>query len=196
MNDFYSNLIDKWQIKNSKILPQISIFNKVRDIPYGSTGEREPEEIVRNNLGSCSGKHILLSNLLRKLGMKTKIATCLHHFEKALPFNETYPKRLKDIINNYNVIDFHHFVRLYVDGSWVALDASWDAPLQYFGFPVNLNWDGRSDTIIAVKPIKFYDDTDDIIMFKQKLLGTLKPQESDVRSEFLKLLTDWLRSIR
>lgn len=33
------------------------------------------------------------------------------------------------------------------------VDATWDLPLEKAGFPVNLHWDGISDTLPAVTPL-------------------------------------------
>jgi hypothetical protein len=36
----------------------------------------------------------------------------------------------------------------------VLVDATWDPPLAKAGFPVNMDWDGYSDTECAVKPLR------------------------------------------
>ena len=197
MNDlFYDNLLKKWCPPLSSMPRFICAFQKIRDIPYGSTGEREPEIIVNNNLGSCSGKHILLNHLFIKLGLQSKIMTCLHHFDQALPTGNKYPRRLQEIIRDHRVIDFHHFIKLKVDQEWFNVDATWDSPLNAYGFPVNLDWQGKGQTTIAVQPIKFYPETDNIIALKEKLISELPPKERSIRAEFLELLTKWFRDIR
>jgi hypothetical protein len=37
---------------------------------------------------------------------------------------------------------------------WVLVDATWDSPLKKAGFPVNEHWDGISDTMCAVLPLR------------------------------------------
>ncbi len=197
MNDlFYDNLLKKWCPPLSATPRFISVFQKIRDIPYGSTGAREPEVIVRNNLGSCSGKHILLDHLFIKLGLQSKIMTCLHHFDLALPTGIDYPQRLQEIIRDHRVLDFHHFIKLKVDGEWFNVDVTWDSPLNAYEFPVNLHWKGRGHTTIAVQPIKFYPETENIIALKEQLIRELPSKERRIRAEFLELLTEWLRDIR
>lgn len=193
---FYKQLLEKWCPRSSPQEALIRIFEAVRDIPYGSTGEREPEKIVYDNLGSCSGKHLLLSNLLHVLGCENKIVTCLHHFNEALPPGNDYPVRFKQILRDHHVIDFHHFVKLKRGHRWLILDATWDSLLHKFGFPVNFGWKGDTDTLIAVKPILFYPETDDLISLKIKLIEELPRQDQEVRAEFMKLLTEWLKEIR
>jgi hypothetical protein len=194
--DFYERILRRWCPKASPEETLICVYEKVRDIPYGSTGERQPEKIVQENLGSCSGKHLLLSNLLTLLGFENKIVTCLHHFNQALPPNNEYPKRFEQILRNHRVIDFHHFVKLKRGTRWLNLDATWDPLLHRFGFPVTFDWKGATDTIIAVKPILFYPESDDLIGLKKKLIAELPQEDQEIRAEFMKLLTDWMKQIR
>lgn len=195
-DNFYEQLLKKWCPQSSPEESLICVFEAVRDIPYGSTGEREPEKIVHENQGSCSGKHLLLSNFLKSLGYENKIVTCLHYFNETLPPRNDYPKRLKEILGTHRVIDFHHFLKLKRGNRWLSLDATWDALLHRFGFPVNLGWKGDTDTLIAVKPIMFYPETDDLISLKIRLIAELPPQDQEIRAKFLRLLTEWLREIR
>ena len=49
----------------------------------------------------------------------------------------------------------HHLAcRVRIDNRWVLVDATWDLPLKRAGFPVNENWDGRADTLCAVKSLQ------------------------------------------
>jgi len=192
--DFYLQLLEQWCEEEEPAF--LCAYRHVRDIPYGSTGERDPKEIVRNNLGSCSGKHVLLSRLLRSADQECKVVTCLHHFNEALPRRDDYPDELKEILDSRPVIDFHHFIRLKRGGRWLDVDATWDRALAAYGFPVNLGWTGEGDTRVAVRPIKFYNSTEDIIALKIRLISELSPEEQRVRSRFMRLLTSWMAEIR
>lgn len=196
VEDFYNKLLARWCDKLPEEQKIIHVFEKVRDIPYGSVGARDPFHIIESNLGSCSGKHILLNDLFRVLGYNSKVKTCLEHFQKSLPPNNNYPSRLQKIINNYQIIDFHHFVSVERGGRWISVDATWDLPLEKYGFNINRGWDGNSDTILAVEPISFFPDTEDIIGLKERLVAEMDPFARELRAEFLALLTDWLRIIR
>ena len=195
-NSFYEQLLNKWCPNTSAEESLIRVFKAVRDIPYGSTGEREPEKIVNENLGSCSGKHLLLSRLFDLLGVENKIVTCLHHFNEALPVGNDYPDHFKQIFHNHNIIDFHHFVKLKRSGRWLNIDATWDCHLHNFGFPVNFGWKGYNDTTVAVRPIRFYPETDDLIELKIRLLNELPQHDKAIRAKFLSMLTEWLKEIR
>jgi len=193
---FYEELIKEWCPQFSPQKACICVFEKVRDIPYGSTGERNPENIVVEKLGSCSGKHILLNNLFQLLGFESKVLTCSHYFNDALPSCNEYPEPLQEILQNYRVIDFHHFIKLKKGNKWLNVDATWDAPLKDYGFPVNMIWKGDASTIIAVHPVTFYPETNNIIGLKKKLIAKLSPQDREIRTEFMRLLTNWLSKIR
>jgi hypothetical protein len=195
-DNFYDQLLKKWCPHSSPEEALVCVFENVRDIPYGSTGEREPEKIVHENLGSCSGKHLLLSNLLKSIGYDNKIVTCFHYFDEVIPRGNDYPKRFKEILSTHRVIDFHHFVKLKRGKQWLNLDATWDALLHHFGFPVNFGWKGNTDTMVAVKPIRFYPETDDLIGLKVRLIAEMHKEDREIRAEFLRLLTEWLREIR
>lgn len=191
----YQELIELWCKGLSLEKTLVKIFKKVRDIPYGSTGERDPQKILKAKLGSCSGKHLLLKELFELLGYQAKIITCYHHFDEALPRRE-YPEALQNLITEHTVIDFHHFIQIKRNNRWVVVDATWDTPLKAYGFPVNTDWDGNTDTQLAVKPIKFYPEVDNLIAFKKQLIEELEPEEREVRRRFLDLLTEWFTTLR
>lgn len=193
---FYKNLLEEWCPESSLTARIICAFQMVRDIPYGSIGEREPQQILRSNLGSCSGKHVLLNGLFRTLGIDSKILTCLHHFNEALPQGNPYPKKLQKIVSRYKVLDFHHYIKMRVGQKWVNVDATWDIHLKNYGFPVNVDWDGKSNTTVAVRAIKFFPQNDDIASLKKRLINGLSPEDREVRAEFLEIFTQWLKEIR
>jgi hypothetical protein len=74
------------------------IYHAVRKIPYGSTGERDPVKIIANNLGSCSGKHILLRDLLREVDWEAEIITMFTHFNRGVP-HPAMPADLRAMID-------------------------------------------------------------------------------------------------
>jgi hypothetical protein len=84
----------------------------VRRIPYGSTGERDPVRIIANNLGSCSGKHILLRDVLRETGREAEIITMFTHFNRGIPSHPAMPPDLRAMVEGEDVCDFHHYVRV------------------------------------------------------------------------------------
>lgn len=192
----YKRILKAWCPHLSPEEALVCAFKRVRDIPYGSIGERKPQQIIQRNLGSCSGKHLLLSRLFETQGYDTRIVTCMHYFNDAMPSGNVYPTPLLNILSKERVIDFHHYVLLKRAGTWLTVDATWDIGLSALGFPVNTSWNGRTDTALAVVPVKYYDDTNDLIGLKKKLLSELPPHDRRVRLEFMRALTQWLESVR
>src|SRR5215469_2669705 len=94
------------------------VYHAVRKIPYGSTGERNPVKVIANNLGSCSGKHILLRDLLREVGWQAEIITMFTYFNRGIPSNPAMPAELRAMIEGEVVCDFHHYVRVQMREGW------------------------------------------------------------------------------
>lgn len=133
----------------------ISIFDHIRDIPYSlsvpmTDPATAPEQILNLGKGYCAPKHYLLAEMYRRLGYEVVYAT--------FPFlwndpDLVYPPELRQHAAGLPVA--HHLAcRVRIDSRWVLVDATWDPPLARGGFPVNMQWDGHSDTLCAVKPLQ------------------------------------------
>ena len=55
-------------------------FALVRDMPYRRASSRRPEAIVEEWQGTCSGKHYLLADVFRELGLVTTVVMATHRF--------------------------------------------------------------------------------------------------------------------
>jgi hypothetical protein len=168
------------------------VYHAVRKIPYGSTGERNPVKVIANNLGSCSGKHILLRDLLREAGWEAEIITMFTHFNRGIPSHPAMPVDLRAMIDGDEVCDFHHYVRVRMGEDWRKLDATWHDALIPYGFPVNRDWDGEGDTVLAATPIREYPPVEDLVARKEQLLTELTPEEREFRAKFFTRLTEWM----
>jgi hypothetical protein len=171
------------------------VYHAVRKIPYGSTGERNPVKVIANNLGSCSGKHILLRDLLREVGWEAEIITMFTHFNRGLPSHPAMPAELRAMIAGEDVCDFHHYVRVRMREGWHKLDATWHDALISYGFPVNRDWKGHSDTVLAATPIREYPAVEDLVAWKKQLLTQLTPEQRDFRAKFFTTLTEWMMTL-
>ncbi len=108
------------------------------------------EWILVAGRGSCIPKHYLLADIYRQLGFEVVFAT--------FPFlwnnpDLRYPPELRKLATSLPVA-YHLACRVRIDNRWVLVDATWDPLLARGGFPVNEDWDGRSDTRCAVKPLQ------------------------------------------
>lgn len=173
----------------------VSVFHAVRNIPYGSTGAREPAEVIRRNQGSCSGKHLLLRDLLRAEGFEVEIITMFTYFNRGVPVHEDFPEELRHLCREADVPDYHHYVRVRHDGEWLKLDATWHDPLAAYGFPVNSAWDGKGDTILAAQAIEEHPNVEDLIAYKMKLIDSLSPEDRERRARFFGLMTEWIATL-
>lgn len=171
------------------------VYHAVRNIPYGSTGERNPVKVIANNLGSCSGKHILLRDLLREVGWEAEVITMFTHFNRGIPSHPAMPAELRAMIDGEDVCDFHHYVRVRMSEGWRKLDATWHDALIPYGFPVNRDWKGQSDTVLAATPIREYPAVEDLVAWKQQLLAQLTPQQREFRGKFFRRLTEWMMAL-
>jgi hypothetical protein len=171
------------------------LYHAVRNIPYGSVGERDPEKVITNNVGSCSGKHILLRDLLRQTGRDAEIITIFAHFNRGVPSHPAMPADLRAMIDGDPVCDFHHYVRVREDHHWLKLDATWHDALMPFGFPVNRNWRGTGDTVLAATPVREYSAVEDLAAWKAELLAQLSPAEHEKRTRFFGRLTEWMATL-
>ena len=189
----YANFLKDRVRGTSPTLPEV--YHAVRRIPYGSTGERDPVKIIANNLGSCSGKHILLRDLLRESGWTTEVVTMFTHFNRDMPSHPSMPADLRTMIEGPDVCDFHHYVRVRVDDRWLKLDATWHDELIPFGFSVNSNWKGDEDTRLAARPLKEYPAVEDLAAWKVQMLTELTDKQRDLRSRFFHRVTEWMMTL-
>jgi hypothetical protein len=133
----------------------ISVFEHIRDIPYSLTvpmtdPDTAPEQVLSLKKGYCGPKHYLLAEMYRRMGYEVVYAT--------FPFlwndpDLLYPTELRQLATGLPVAR-HLACRVRINNRWVLVDATWDLPLKRAGFPVNENWDGRADTLCAVKSLQ------------------------------------------
>lgn len=193
MHSEFQNIIKKWTKNQSIEAKIITIFEKVRDIPYGSIGSRNPLEVYHKNMGTCSGKHALLKVLYLELGIPVKDFIIMHSFNK-LPI--TYPDIIKELLDKTTIIDPHNFIKIKRDNKWISVDATWDLSLKKYGFCVNENWDGKSNMNISVTKGGAIFETDMPIVLKKELLHNFSKKSQIDRKLFLEELTKWFRLLR
>jgi hypothetical protein len=169
------------------------IYHAVRNIPYGSTGERDPVKIIANNLGSCSGKHI--RDLLRETGREAAVITMFTHFNRGIPSHPAMPRDLRAMVEGEDVCDFHHYVRVRTGRRWTKLDATWHDALIPYGFAVNRDWRGHGHTMLAATPIREYPPVEDLAAWKVQLLTELSPEQRELRARFFRRLTEWMMTL-
>lgn len=154
MSSRVDTAFQEWTAGLDPLKSRISIFEHIRNIPYAlnvppDPAPTGPERLLAHGRGSCGPKHHLLAVLFGRLGLEVVFVT--------FPFlwndpDLRYPPALRQLAAAVPV-SRHLACRVLIDTRWVLVDATWDLPLKRAGFPVNEDWDGRSDTICAVKPL-------------------------------------------
>jgi hypothetical protein len=197
-HEIISEKFKTWTEGKNPLEARISAFNNLRDIAYavvqGRDPKNAPEKTLLENKGSCTAKHILLKKMLDKLNIENRFVS--HYFRWSDLLVE-YPQDLKQLSLKMPVCD-HLFCQAFIGEKWINLDVAWDAPLEKVGFPVNKNWDGISETQIAVKPLKeiIHPNIEERTKLKKELVDGYTEAEREVQPEFYKNFNGWLNSIR
>lgn len=195
-----TEILEKWGIDKIPGTEQIiALYEKVRDIPFGSIGSRDPYAVYQANKGTCSGKNFLIKELFNEIGVKTKDMICLQRWKDLTWFpDDEYgvvklPDHLMTHFENNEIIDFHNYVKILVDDRWVQLDVTIDAPLKALGFHVVENWNGKSDMPLCFVGSHKVWDCGDLGFEKKKEFTSMQPTQSEqARKSFLEAMTEWI----
>jgi len=189
----YQNIIKKWTKNQPLDVKIITLFEIIRDIPYGSIGSRNPLDVYHQNMGTCSGKHALLKALYVELGLEVKDFIVMHSFNN-LPVK--YPENIQKILSKNTILDPHNFIKIKINDEWLTIDVTWDKGLKKLGFPLNESWNGKSNLDILVAYEGEIIETDNPIDLKMELLKKLPTQDQKNREKFINKLTEWLSQER
>lgn len=171
---------------------RVRVFERVRDFPYYYPSSRDPEEVLRAGRGSCSGKHYLLAELFRGLGVKVRHLICTHRFNES-PIG--FPEELQAMLRKNEIVDVHDYLQILIDERWIDVDATWPSALREYGFPVNEEWDGVSPMLLSVVPEEILVVQGDPEKKKEELLARLTPRQRQLRKQFLESLSAWVNEI-
>ena len=173
-------------------LTAASAFALVRDMPYQRASTREPEAIVREWRGTCSGKHYLLAGIYRELGMDPRIVMCTHRFTG--DSTSHFPEELRALVAREPVPDVHTYIRLKTDAGWMNVDCTWPSSAEPLGMPVNRTFVEGRDMEIACDPVDSFivPSGDDPQAFKEQLIAEFCGSSSTIRDEFIEGMSRWL----
>jgi len=160
-------------IKNRKL---VGLFKRVQNIPYFLFRHRDSKKLFSLNTGGCAEKAIWLGNKLKEMDIPVKYYRIEFKWED-LPIP-------KEIIRLKKKGPVHHrALKAKVNNKWIWIDPTWDPGLEKGGFPVTKNWNGKTNTKLAVKPLKIEE-------FKP-------PDPSSIElTEFTRALNKYLDKIR
>jgi hypothetical protein len=136
-----------------------------------------------------------LRDLLRETGREAQVITMFTHFNRGIPSHPSMPETLRALVEGSDVCDFHHYVSFRGANGSVKLDATWHDALSPYGFPVNNDWNGHGDTLLAATPIREYEPVENLAEWKTELLRQLTPEQRELRTRFFRQLADWIASL-
>ena len=191
-NNLIRQTLDDWTRDCDPLRARIVVFERVRDLPYAYPSSRDPIAVLRQGHGSCSGKHYLLGEMFRMLGLRVRHMICTHRFnESPLPF----PLPMQEMLRKNEIVDLHDYVQISVDDGWIDLDATWERGLREFGFPVNEEWDGTLPMLLSVVAEDYTVVEQDPERLKEELLSKLTPRQRTLRRQFLEALSGWVQEL-
>ena len=126
-------------------------FALVRDMPYRRASSRRPEAIVQEWRGTCSGKHYLLADIFREMGLESRVIMCTHRFTAENTGH--FPAELRELVAGGPVPDVHTYLRVKTADGWMIVDATWPTSAEPLGMKVNGEFSPARAMSIAFDPI-------------------------------------------
>lgn len=190
-DDPYAKALDAFRAAHVASGSVVTAYAAVQAMPYFSGPDRTPLAALRSGRGACTAKHLVLRDVLRRMGQGAVVELVEGDFASGVPVHPSQPAELQDMIRAGGVVDFHCRVRL--EGG-AALDATWPLALRRWGFPA-AEWDGTGDTAQAIARVTVRSRDEDVLGMKARLLETLSVEDSMRRLRFLALLSGWLAGL-
>ena len=167
-------------------------FALVRDMPYRRASSRRPEAIVEEWQGTCSGKHYLLADIFRELGIDLRVMMATHRFTAASTGH--FPPELRELVTEAPVPDVHTFLWVDTERGWTLVDATWPSSAGPLGMTVNREFRPGENMTLACDPIDTYEvpEGQDPQEFKEQLIEEFCGASSKVRDDFIEGMSRWL----
>ncbi len=161
-------------------------------MPYQRASSRHANAILREWRGTCSGKHYLLDALFKELGYATEIVMCTHLFTRRN--TRHFPGTLRALVDDEPVPDVHTFIRVWTDGRWMDIDATWPSSAGKLGIPVNVHFELGVNMAIACDPMEYFvvPDGVDPQSFKEVVLSKHCEGRNAQRDDFIERMSLWL----
>jgi hypothetical protein len=190
MDSIVAERFSWWTAGRDALQARIAVFEQIRDIPYAIVPELNDAgryaEILTLGKGSCTPKHFLLCSMYQQLGLSVLYAVYPFHWaEVEVP----YPPELRRLAEATST-SYHLACRVEIDGRLVLVDATLDPLLEQMGLPVNKDWDGLSDTRLAIHPSGQEE------LYHPSEAASLRAQPDGDRLAFSAALNRWLEEMR
>jgi len=194
MKDLIEQRFREWTQVKSIDEARVSIYQKIRDIPYAVIPELVDAEryvdIFTLQKGSCTPKHFLLCNMYQRLGMLVLYAVYPFRWDEGWDdIVVDYPAQLRKMAEELPVS--HHLAcRVEIEGELVLVDATLDPALEKVGLPVNMDWDGLSNTVLPMIPCG------DEQLYHPSEARLMQAEYSDKQLTFYHEFNQWLEKAR
>ncbi len=187
-----SKAIEKRLINEEDDIGAERAFQLVRDMPYTRASSRDPEIIIAEWRGTCSGKHYLLKSLFAELGYSSRLIACtsVTHLDP-----NKYQGKLRKLLKKSNgrFVDVHNYLILELPDGEMIVDATWPISTKGMGTVINEGFVLGENHKIATIPLETWDvpkdrDPQD---FKNEILHErFSPEELIHREEFIKTISE------
>jgi len=187
VNVLKSKAIEKGLLKSADDIDAEKAFTLVRDMPYSRASSRDPETIIGEWRGTCSGKHYLLKALFAEIGYSSRLIACttVEHIDP----KDVWGKLRKLLEQSEGrFVDVHNYLILETPEREMIVDATWPIATKGMGTVVNERFVLGKDHQIACEPLKTWDvpDDRDAQEFKDEILkDSFTPKELAHREEFI-----------
>jgi hypothetical protein len=190
MNNSIDKKFAEWTQGKGAVESRISVFNKIRDIPYAVIPEINSAlgyaRILTVGKGSCTPKHFLLRDMYEKLGLSVLYVVYPFRWSE---LEVDYPAHLRRLAQAMP-ISYHLACKVEIGGNLVFVDATVDSPLKRLGLPVNENWDGINGMLLPVIPVSEEQ------LFHPVETGEYQASYDEVSLEFFGRMNAWLDRVR
>jgi hypothetical protein len=185
--------IERDLISRDEELDPDLVFTLVRDMTYQRASNRDPETIIAEWRGTCSGKHYLLHKLFAELGLDSEIIACTSA-EPVEP--DGIPASIQSLYeaSNRRFVDVHNYLLVAVPGGdQMIVDATFPLSARNSGLVVNERFVIGQDQKLAAIPIKTFTipPGHDAQEFKDELLQEhFTPAELEFREIVIAFLSE------
>ena len=185
-----SKAVSKGLLKPEEEIDAEKAFILVRDMPYTRASSRDPQTIIHEWRGTCSGKHYLLKQLFHELGYSARLIACTTVVQID-PQDVRW--KLRELLEQSNgrFVDVHNYLLLELPDGDMVVDATWPMSTKGMGTVVNEAFVMGEDQKIACEPLQTWEvpDDQDPQAFKEEILAnSFSKDELEHREAFIQAL--------
>ena len=179
-------------IRFRKTVDARAAFALMRDTPYQRSSTMEPEAIIQEWRGICSGKHYFLDQIFREEGLGSRVIMRTHRFAEETTAD--FPPGLREVVAQGSVPDNHTCIRPNIETGWMTVAVTRPIKAASLGMTVNGVFELGNDTTLACSPMETYEVPGgrDPQEFKEEFIEIFCGSQTDDRDRFINGLSEWL----